>query len=188
MFGWSEEKLEPTAQNLKRLCRDYGIQNEQDALFQEEFTLGNDLRVDVMTIDLQKFVIRGFEVKVSRSDFVGDGKWQAYLHNFNFFYFVTPPGLIKPSELPPEIFLLEFSHEERDKRWGGDVKHQFRPTLKIVKRGKKLQQKFVRETYGEHFFHRILLSYIRNLRWRNGRLGKLCPGCGDKMHESELSA
>jgi hypothetical protein len=188
MFGWSKTKLEPTVQNLKKLCREYGIQNEEDAVFMEEYTLAHDRRVDVLTIDLQKFTIRGFEVKVSRSDFVGDDKWQTYLHYFNIFAFVTPPGLINPKELPPEIYLLEFTHEERQRGWEPDRVTEYRPTLKLVKRGKKLQPKFVRETYGEHFFHGILLNYIRNLRWRNKRHGKVCGDCAVPLLEGDLSA
>lgn len=45
----------------------------------------------------------GYEIKVSRSDFLGDDKWTAYLSYCSHFYFVTPPGLIKADELPPNV-------------------------------------------------------------------------------------
>lgn len=48
----------------------------------------------------------GYEVKVQRSDFVGDKKWTGYLPFCTEFFFVCPAGLIQPSELPPEVGLL----------------------------------------------------------------------------------
>lgn len=48
----------------------------------------------------------GYEIKVSRSDFVGDQKWPAYLAYCNEFYFACPTGLISPDELPKEVGLL----------------------------------------------------------------------------------
>lgn len=51
----------------------------------------------------------GYEIKVSRSDFKRDEKWRDYLKYCSYFYFVTPQGLIKPGELPPEVGLIEAS-------------------------------------------------------------------------------
>lgn len=48
----------------------------------------------------------GYEIKVSRADFLKDGKWQAYLPLCSEFNFVCPQGLILPDELPPEVGLL----------------------------------------------------------------------------------
>lgn len=48
----------------------------------------------------------GYEIKVSRSDFLRDDKWTEYLKYCNRFYFVAPNGLIKPEELPPEAGLI----------------------------------------------------------------------------------
>ena len=48
----------------------------------------------------------GYEIKVSRSDFVGDNKWTGYLPLCNEFYFVCPRGVIEPMELPPDVGLL----------------------------------------------------------------------------------
>lgn len=53
--------------------------------------------------------LTGYEIKVSRSDFLGDEKWRNYLGMCNYLYFATPPGLIDKNELPPEIGLLETS-------------------------------------------------------------------------------
>lgn len=48
----------------------------------------------------------GYEIKVSRADFMGDEKWRGYLAYCNEFYFVCPSGLIQPEELPDGIGLL----------------------------------------------------------------------------------
>jgi len=41
----------------------------------------------------------GYEIKVSRGDFLRDQKWRGYLPYCNEFYFVTPPGLVDKSEI-----------------------------------------------------------------------------------------
>lgn len=48
----------------------------------------------------------GYEVKISRADFLQDEKWTGYLPYCNEFYFVCPTGLILPDELPLEAGLL----------------------------------------------------------------------------------
>lgn len=49
----------------------------------------------------------GYEVKVSRSDFLNDTKWTDYLPYCHEFYFVAPKGLIGKNELPKEAGLIE---------------------------------------------------------------------------------
>jgi len=51
----------------------------------------------------------GYEIKVSRSDFLNDRKWQSYLPYCNEFYFVSPFKLILPSEIPADVGLLWLS-------------------------------------------------------------------------------
>lgn len=51
----------------------------------------------------------GYEIKVSRSDFVGDEKWHGYLQYCHKFFFVAPPGIIGKNELPAEVGLIETS-------------------------------------------------------------------------------
>jgi hypothetical protein len=52
----------------------------------------------------------GFEVKVSRSDFLHDLKQPAkrarYLALCQYFYYVVPSGLVQPEEVPEEAGLL----------------------------------------------------------------------------------
>lgn len=50
--------------------------------------------------------IYGYEIKVSRQDFLRDDKWQAYLPMCTDLYFACPHGLIQPEELPSEVGLL----------------------------------------------------------------------------------
>ena len=54
----------------------------------------------------------GYEIKVSRADFLQDKKWPDYLPVCNSFYFVCPPGIIIPSDLPTEIGLIWVEGEE----------------------------------------------------------------------------
>ncbi len=51
-------------------------------------------------------LVTGYEVKVSRSDFLGDDKWRGYLPYCNEFYFVAPPKVIDLAELPADAGLL----------------------------------------------------------------------------------
>jgi hypothetical protein len=66
------------------------------------------MRIDAWTMNRSWAhpVATAYEIKVSRSDFVNDNKWHGYLPLCNQFYFVAPPDLIQPSELPDEAGLL----------------------------------------------------------------------------------
>ena len=48
----------------------------------------------------------GYEIKHSRSDFLHDNKWSEYLDYCTDFYFVAPPGVIQPEEVPGQVGLL----------------------------------------------------------------------------------
>lgn len=48
----------------------------------------------------------GYEIKVSRADFLSDKKWKGYLRYCTKFYFVCPKGLIEADELPEQIGLI----------------------------------------------------------------------------------
>lgn len=47
-----------------------------------------------------KLKFTAYEIKTSRSDFLGDDKWNRYLKNCNCFYFVCPYGMITKEEVP----------------------------------------------------------------------------------------
>lgn len=52
--------------------------------------------------------IIGYEIKVSRSDFLGDNKWHLYLQYCNEFYFVVPVGLVAKDEIPENVGLIYY--------------------------------------------------------------------------------
>jgi len=55
----------------------------------------------------------GYEIKESRSDFLRDDKWPAYLPLCHQLYFVCPRGLIQPEELGEGVGLLWSGEGER---------------------------------------------------------------------------
>lgn len=48
----------------------------------------------------------GYEIKVNRSDFERDTKWEKYLELCHEFYFVCPGGLIRNHDLPNRVGLI----------------------------------------------------------------------------------
>lgn len=55
------------------------------------------------------FKCTGYEIKVSRSDFLADDKMRNYLPFCHELYVACPKGIVTPDELPPEIGLIEAS-------------------------------------------------------------------------------
>lgn len=55
--------------------------------------------------------ITGYEIKVSRGDFLQDAKWHLYLQYCNEFYFVVPAGLISKEEVPDNVGLIYYYPE-----------------------------------------------------------------------------
>ncbi len=55
--------------------------------------------------------VTGYEVKVSRGDFLRDGKYHLYLQYCNEFYFVVPAGMVKKEEIPDDIGLIYYYPE-----------------------------------------------------------------------------
>lgn len=50
-------------------------------------------------------LITGYEIKVSRQDFLNDNKWRKYLNYCNEFYFVCPKDIIMKGEVPDDVGL-----------------------------------------------------------------------------------
>lgn len=73
-----------------------------------EYTYGN-LRVDAMLIDTEHRWIRGFEIKVTRADFLQDAKWQEYSNFLSSLCIVCPDGLISKEEIPKPFGLIYVS-------------------------------------------------------------------------------
>ena len=54
-------------------------------------------------------MITGYEVKVSRQDWLRDQKWPEYVPLCHEFCLVCPPGIARLEELPPEVGLIHCS-------------------------------------------------------------------------------
>lgn len=77
-----------------------------------EFTYSGR-RIDAAIIDVSTRWIRGFEIKLTRSDFLRDEKWQAYSEFCSSLSIVCPDGLIKKEEVPKPFGLLYVGTEPR---------------------------------------------------------------------------
>lgn len=53
--------------------------------------------------------IRGYEIKVSRGDFLRDVKYSQYLPYFHEFYFVVPTGMVQRQEVEENIGLMWYN-------------------------------------------------------------------------------
>ena len=69
---------------------------------------GRQSRIDAIAIKpaYSKLQVWGYEVKVSRGDFLQDEKWHAYLEMCNSLYFVCPHGVIGKDEVPEQCGLM----------------------------------------------------------------------------------
>lgn len=72
-----------------------------------------DIRFDVMGLQRYNREVRIYEIKSCRQDFTSDKKWEKYLPFATYFYFAAPEGVIKASELPDCVGLMEFFRHER---------------------------------------------------------------------------
>ena len=114
-----------------------------------EFTI-HGVRMDAFGfLAYEPWTMRGFEIKVTRSDFLSDKKWQLYLSYVDYFAFVSPEGVVNPNELPPEIGLYHVVFNSQYNR------HE----LKVVKKCKRLKN-----TGRDEMAHRLKVSslIIRN--------------------------
>jgi hypothetical protein len=70
---------------------------------------GTHFRLDawVMNRSWSRMCMTGYEIKVTRSDFLHDQKLQTYLPLCHQLYMVAPKGIVHDNELPAEIGLME---------------------------------------------------------------------------------
>ena len=81
---------QPTAQDVARgICRLFA---RNDIWCLAEMPLRNGRRADLMGIDPKGRIVI-VEIKVSRADLLGDGKWPDYLDFCDRFFWGPPPGL-----------------------------------------------------------------------------------------------
>lgn len=102
------------------------------------YGLNSERYIDFYVIDCYgNHQTTAFEIKVSRADFLSEikkpEKRRLALHFSHEFFFVTPKGLIKPEELPPECGLIEVS-EDLTARQVRPALHRetSRPTWRLV--------------------------------------------------------
>lgn len=78
------------------------------------WTSNNLLIMDAVAVarSWTKPCITGYEIKVSRGDFIRDEKWPGYLKYCHLFYFVCPPGIIEAGELPPQVGLIYYNDDK----------------------------------------------------------------------------
>lgn len=70
---------------------------------------GGQLDVAAMCLSYSQPLITGYEVKISRADFLCDiraEKWRNYLDSVERLYFAVPNYMVEPSEVPAECGLL----------------------------------------------------------------------------------
>ncbi|GGE04575.1 hypothetical protein GCM10011515_25220 [Tsuneonella deserti] len=80
----------PTAQSVARgICRLFA---RNDIWCLSEMPLRNGRRADLMGVDAKGRIVI-VEIKVSRADLLGDGKWPDYLDFCDRFYWGVPPGI-----------------------------------------------------------------------------------------------
>lgn len=77
--------------------------------------LGSHLRLDAwaMRKSWVNFSTLGYEIKVSRSDWMRDQKWESYRGLVHELYLVAPKGLIQVDELPAGVGLIEVVGSKR---------------------------------------------------------------------------
>lgn len=92
--------------------------NSWNNIFIPEFTYGNK-RIDAAIIDINHRWIRGFEIKISRADFLQDDKWTGYSSFCSSLSIACPEGLIKPEEIKKPfglVWILE-NKDTKPKYW-----------------------------------------------------------------------
>lgn len=74
----------------------------------------NNLRLDAWAMKKCWSPIRtvGYEIKVSRKDWLSDKKWTRYLPLAHSFYVVCPKNMIRPEEMPEGVGLLYVAASE----------------------------------------------------------------------------
>ncbi len=85
---------------IKELCKNYiyRVVHMQHDIGIFEFGIG-ELRFDALLINARNRIVRGFEFKSCRGDFLSDKKWFSYLGWCNRFYFICPPDAISKKDI-----------------------------------------------------------------------------------------
>lgn len=124
-----------------------------------EFTWDNRLRVDMLLIDTHKRWLRGFEIKLTKADFLNDYKWTQYTEFCSSITIVCPAGLIKKEEIEHPFGLLWITQDNQ------------RLSHKWIKRPKNIQ---TRNSLAWLWTYIRVLEYelprlsgeVNNLKWK----------------------
>lgn len=100
------------------ILKELSKRHETDAFFTEvkngpTHTATELLRIDALAIKKSWAhpLFTGYEVKVSRQDFLRDEKWYAYKNYCHRLYFACPTDMIKPEEIPEDVGLIYYNPE-----------------------------------------------------------------------------
>ncbi len=118
-------------ENRLKMCIDFVKNNSTNDVGIVEFGI-RGVRLDAILVNTHRRLIRGFEFKTSRNDFLSDKKWEKYLKYCNTFSFICPTGVIKKEEVPKGIGLVYL----RCEKWysGYDGKDHENIRSELVKR------------------------------------------------------
>lgn len=99
--------IKMNAEDILFYLQHNGFNNNYTLGVSEFCPYGEGRRLDVFYFNRWNRETMGYEIKVSRGDFLQDKKWESYLKFCTRFYFVAPKGIIKTEELPEGIGLIE---------------------------------------------------------------------------------
>ncbi|HEY8414451.1 MAG TPA: hypothetical protein VIK99_01635, partial [Thermaerobacter sp.] len=106
-----------------------------------------------------RMIVYGVEVKVSRSDYLA-----GYCTSAHVLYLMTPPGLLRPEELPPGIGLVEGDPDKAEVYlWetGGIYRIE---GLRVVKKPGRRRDQFEPAHPGDIIFNAVKLLQSRQVR------------------------
>lgn len=78
----------------------------------EELMLPNGMRMDFFAMSSPHSMyhsLTGYEIKVTRSDWLNDMKYKDYVQYCNYFYIVAAPRCVLPEEVPPNMGFIEMT-------------------------------------------------------------------------------
>lgn len=150
------------AEDIVQYLKSNGFNGNLDVGVTEFCPYGAARRLDLFYFSRWNRETIGYEIKVTRADFLGDKKWQEYLKYCRKFYFIAPTGIIKPSELPPEIGLIEVDVIQKSDYYNrhDDDDKQYYMSHKFTKKCKKLPP------LGEKEYVQLLEGLLIKLIWR----------------------
>ena len=165
---------ELNAEDIIRFIEKQSLNSAYDLVVSEFCPYQENRRIDLFYFKRWDRQTKGYEIKVNRSDFLNDKKWQEYLKFCTWFSFIAPLGIIKKEELPNKIGLVEvevieipkeeLSWREKDKDIEEDEKH-YRLKMHITKKARKINEE-IKESEYIRLLEGLLfkLIYNKNIR------------------------